>query len=168
MNLTSSSKHFKVTDRDRGASKLLAKLLEQGALKVGILGDAAAEPHKDKDGEPSDLSVAQIGEIHEFGLGVPRRSFLAGWAVEREPEIKNVILRGGRALALGKVESVRVLLEQVGSWSVGSIQQRMAQNIPPPLAESTIKRKGSSVALIDTEQLRSSISYQVDIEAARR
>lgn len=52
-------------------------------------------------------------------------------------------------------------LERVGLWAQGSIQQRISDGIPPPNAESTIRRKGSSTPLIDTGQLRTSIKYRV-------
>ena len=41
-------------------------------------------------------------------------------------------------------------------------EAKIASNIPPALAPETIERKGSSVALIDTGQLRSSITWQVE------
>jgi hypothetical protein len=110
----------------------------------------------------SELTVGEIAAIHEFGLGTaPRRSFLADWADEKRDEINAIAVKAGRAVARGTLTGEDAL-EQIGAWAVGSIQERMASNIPPPLAPATIKRKGSSVALIDTGQLRSSISYRVD------
>jgi hypothetical protein len=148
----------KIKDTDKGAQKYVARLLADGALSVGVLGGDASAKH-----EESDLTVADVAEIHEFGLGsAPRRSFLAGWADENKEQITTVVIKGGQALARGKVETVDQLLEQIGVWAVGGIQTRMANNIPPPLAPQTIQRKGSSVALIDTGQLRSSISYRVE------
>jgi hypothetical protein len=147
----------KITDTDKGAQKRLAKLLADGALSVGVLGGDASASHED-----SELTIGEVAEIHELGLGsAPRRSFLSDWVDEKRPEIENVIVRGGRAVARGKADVAQVL-EQIGVWAVGSIQERMANNIPPPLAPETIKRKGSSVALIDTGQLRSSITYRVE------
>ena len=148
----------RISDTDRGA-KRLAKLLADGALSVGVLGGDAGKSHED-----SDLTVGEVAEIHEFGLGTaPRRSFLAGWVDEKKDEITNVIIRGARAVASRKLTRV-ALLEQIGSWAVGSIQERISNGIEPPLAEQTIKRKGSSVPLIDTGQLRASISYRVELD----
>jgi len=189
---------------DKGANKLLQRLLKKGALSVGILesggtyqdnGGPASQMHeakdetqriKDvfagfgKDGRPlkkknlseyqksrknpgTALTIGEIAAIHEFGLGsCPRRSFLAGWVDENGDKIRQVVKAGAAALVSGKLSSPLQFLNQVGGWSVGQIQQRMAANIPPPLAPETIKRKGSSVALIDTGQLRSSITYRID------
>lgn len=146
-----------IKDRDLGATKLLARLLADGALSVGVLGSEAAAQHED-----TDLTVAEVAEIHEFGLGsAPRRSFLAGWFDEKRDEIENVVVKGGRALARGKL-TMPALLEQIGGWAVGSIQERISNNIPPPNAAETIKRKGSSVPLIAKGQLRASITYRVE------
>lgn len=172
----------KVTDTDKGARKLLQRLLKNGALSVGVLAEDAGKTHEaketvdkikdvfkgfDSDGKASGkavaLTIGEIAEIHEFGLGsCPRRSFLAGWVDEKQDEIKRVVDAGAQALVSGRLDSPLQFLNQVGAWAVGSIQRRMSENIPPPLAPATIKRKGSSVALIDTGQLRSSISYRVD------
>lgn len=147
----------RISDTDRGA-KRLAKLLADGALSVGVLGGDASKAHED-----SDLTVGEIAEIHEFGLGTaPRRSFLADWVDEKKDEISEVIVKGSRALARGKVPSMPALLEQIGGWAVGSIQERISNGIEPPNAPATIQRKGSSVPLIDKGQLRASISYRVE------
>ena len=155
-----------IKDKDRGAQALLRRLLEKGALSVGILaGEAERVPHKtaEREGENASITIGEIAEIHEFGLGsAPRRSFLADWVDQKRDEIETVIVKGGQALARGRVPSVSALLEQIGAWAVGSIQDRISNNIPPPLAPATIKRKGSSVSLIDTGQLRSSITYRVE------
>lgn len=159
----------RIRDTDRGATKLLARLLAHGALSVGVLGSDAAKVHEDESNfgegfgqKSSSLTIGELAEIHEFGLGsVPRRSFLAGWVDDKREELVNVIVKGGRALARGKLTAPK-LLEQIGLWAVGSIQERMANGIAPGLARETIRRKGSSVPLIDTGQLRSSISHRVD------
>lgn len=163
----------KIKDTDKGAAKMLQRLLKDGALSVGILAEDASKPHTAKEsvdrikdifaGPDASLTIGEIAEIHEFGLGTaPRRSFLADWADENTTEIKIVVQRGAQALVLGKLSTPLQFLNQVGAWAVGSIQKRMAGNIPPPLSPVTIRRKGSSIALIDTGQLRSSITYRVD------
>src|SRR5262245_20440620 len=69
---------MRISDKDRGAAARITALLDQGVLKVGILEAEAAEEHEDADG----ATVGEIAEIHEFGLGVPQRSFLRGWVDE--------------------------------------------------------------------------------------
>lgn len=137
-----------------------AKRLAKGGFKSSREEIKRLNGKKNTAGE---LTIGEIAAIHEFGLGTaPRRSFLADWAEENRDKIARVVIKGGQALAARRFSSPIQFLEQLGAWSVGQVQKRMASNIPPPLSPSTIKRKGSSVALIDTGQLRSSISYRVD------
>jgi hypothetical protein len=150
-------KGMTISDRDLGARDLIVRMLEQGAMRVGVSEASGAQPH----GEDGKITVGEIATIHEFGLGVPRRSFLSDWFDERRAELENMIVRAGRAVVLNKL-TVPEALEQLGLWCVGSIQTRIAENIPPPLAPETIARKGSSVALIDKGQLRASITHEVN------
>lgn len=161
-------------------NKLLARLLNKGALSVGILAGEAAKTHEAKTseariadvfkgfdsegkGKSEALTIGEIASIHEFGLGsCPQRSFLQGWADENPGLINTTVRKGAEALARGALNSPLQFLNQFGSWAVGQVQVRMAQSIPPPLAPETIRRKGSSVTLIDTGQLRASITFRVD------
>ncbi len=151
--------HAKVSDKDNGYAALLGRLRkasETTRLTVGIHeseGAAAAE-----DG----ATVAEIGTYHEFGLGVPQRSFIADWADETEDEHKAQLAQMAKAVVDGKVDSLEHGLERLGNRYVGEVQKRIAEGIEPELAESTIKAKGSSVPLINTGQLRSAISFYVN------
>ena len=52
--------------------------------------------------------------------------------------------------------------EDIGMTLENEIRLKILSNVPPPLKESTIKRKGSSATLIDSGQMLASISHQVD------
>lgn len=176
-----------VKDTDKGFAVLLARVAgaKSFSLTIGIHeaeGARAYEPPvrekvnekakskgakgkktkaEEKPKKESDMTLAELGEIHEFGLGVPQRSFLGDWVDETEKE-KNDQLRGvARALVAGEIESIEDGFEQLGNLYVAQVQKRIADNIPPPLSPLTIKMKGSSVPLIDTGQLRSAITYKV-------
>ena len=146
----------KVTDRDRGYAALMKRLkAEKLSLTVGVHEAEGSEPHGD------EMTVADLATIHEFGLGhVPERSFLRAWADEQAEEIKKDLGGIGKAVAEGKLTAEQGL-ERFGSLAVGQIQQRIVAGIDPPLAEETVKRKGSSTPLVDTGQLKSSITYVV-------
>lgn len=136
-----------------GAATLEAiqKLLAGHDLKVGILGGI----HKPEGGEES-IPLPVLGAIHEFGLGVPQRSFLRGYVNEHRQDINEATLR----LLKSRGPSTETL-EVIGQWIVGQIQKRIANRIAPPLSPVTIRVKGSDVPLIDTGQLRAGISYKV-------
>jgi len=107
------------------------------------------------------MTVGTLAEIHEFGLGVPQRSFLRAWADADRTKIN----RAWGSLLRKVLKSELTLdqaLEQFGIWAQGQVQQFIADSrVEPPLDPRTIDAKGSSTPLIDTGQLRSSITYEV-------
>lgn len=147
-----------VKDTDRGFRNLIRALGKDKelVLTVGVHGPEGGVP---AEGD-SRLTVTEVATIHEYGLGVPERSFIRGWADETRTENEDNLRKIAEAVVKGKFD-LRTGLERYGLRCVGSVQRRISGNIPPPLAQVTIDRKGSSVALIDTGQLRSSIRHQV-------
>ncbi len=53
---------------------------------------------------------------------------------------------------------IQQALTKLGMTLERAMKQKITSNIPPPLKPDTIKRKGSSVALIDTGLMRSLIA----------
>lgn len=145
-----------VRDEDRGYKALVETVFKFGkpVVHVGILEADGGEDH-------GGMTVAEVAAIHEFGLGVPERSFLRAWFDENEDRAREAIRRLLVSVIAGK-RTKEQALELFGQWAQGEIQARIAAGIPPGLAESTIAKKGSSVPLIDTGQLRSAISYMID------
>jgi hypothetical protein len=146
----------RIADIDRGFRPLLKRIREfKGGATVSV--GVNDEPHAG-----SDLSNAELGAIHEFGLGtVPERSFLRGWVDEQQGSIRGKL----RGLATGIIfrfftrESV---LDNFGQWAVGEVRQRIRDHIPPPLEDETVRRKGGEdTPLLDTEQLINAIEYEV-------
>ena len=149
-----------VIDRDKGLKDLTAKVKASKdlILTVGVHGEEGGQSHEGGEGA---LTVADIATVHEYGLGnSPERSWLRGWADENDAANKEVLRKIGAAVVKRRF-SANVGLERAGNLFVAQIQTRIAGNIPPPLAPATITKKGSSVALIDKGQFRSSIRYQV-------
>ncbi len=54
------------------------------------------------------------------------------------------------------------LSNDIGMQIENAIREKILSNVPPPLKEATIKRKRSSVTLIDTGQMLASISHQIN------
>ena len=146
-----------VTVKDRGARQVVRSVGAASGkgpvLQVGLQGAKGLARH-----EGTALSVAEVALFHEFGLGVPERSWLRGWFDEHKSEIEEDLRKVTRGILLARFTKERGL-EILGLKYVGQIQQRITSNIPPALAPSTIARKGSSVALVDTGQLKSAITY---------
>lgn len=150
---------IKVTDN--GAARVLRVTNQRGKsfVTVGVLGREGSKPA----GKGSPITVAQVAEWAEFGIGQPERSWLRGWVDSNEGLIFDRIERETRAVLQGKRTQAQAL-KRIGVWLQGEVQLNIA-NFPDnglePNAPSTIERKGSSVPLINTGQLRSSITHKV-------
>ena len=59
-------------------------------------------------------------------------------------------------------ETLLELSEDIGMKIENAIRLKILSNVPPPLKEATIKRKGSSQTLIDTGQMLASISHSIN------
>jgi hypothetical protein len=145
----------KITVKDNGA-KALQKAIAAGApvVDVGILGTKAGKAHGKR------ATVADIAGYQEFGTKhIPARPFISGWFDKHASELDELLQALAKALVEGKITREQYV-KLLGNKAVGEIQKYIATNIPPPLLPATIKRKGSSVALIDTGVLRSSITFR--------
>ena len=141
--------------KDNGASKVLATVgsfsSRAPAIDVGVIGESTSREE--------GLTNAIIAEIHELGLGVPERSWLRAWIDENQKEIQSTLDLLNRQVAQGRITSDQYA-HRFGAWAVSQIQARISARIDPPLAQSTIDRKGSSVPLIDSGQFRTSINHR--------
>jgi hypothetical protein len=148
----------KIRQRDRGYRKLV-KELAGGEITVGVLGQKAEEPHPD-----SELTVGQLAAVHELGLGVPERSWLRSWIDGNQRRIEQLSEQVWENISSGRL-SRKVALEQMAATLVQEIQENVLQGgITPPLAESTITRKGHDTPLVDTKTLVSAIDYELKLK----
>ena len=108
-------------------------------------------------------AVATIGARHEYGAGVPRRSFLRVPFTTKKDELTKVIAkqfadvfeRGKSAeQALGLIGTVAVNISK-GAFTTRGYGEW------PDITQATKDAKGSSQVLIDTGILRGSITYVV-------
>ena len=148
-------------------------------VQIGIFADTERE-----GGAP----MLVIAAANEFGAKIPKQFKTThvqgpmGSAKERDESAKWIIipersyLRAGfdahadeihgkmehlLGLVLEGKSTGRHALNVLGGFVATRIQAYLTDLKTPPLAESTIKRKGSSNPLIDTGQLRDSITWQV-------
>ncbi len=139
-----------VRDVDKGFAAFVKGCEASNGLtiKVGIHSEAPGE-------------VLEKAEANEYGTEtIPARPFVSGWADEnREAAVAEIKAVLARALKSGKDPTQA--LEVSALKFQGQMQQRIADGIDPPNAESTVARKGSSTPLIDTGELRSSVLGKV-------
>lgn len=146
---------------DRGARAVLRATGDRRrhTVEVGVFGS------EKKRGSPT-ITVAQVAEWAEYGIGQPQRSWLRAWVDANEDLINQRIDRETREVLSGK-RTQEQAIKRIGVWLQGEIQLNIA-NFPDngfePNAESTIARKGSSTPLIATGQLRSSITHRTGVE----
>jgi len=150
----------RIIDRDRGYKALLARVRKAArgrTVKVGVLSGEGGAPAGD-----GAKSVLDVATFHEFGIGHnPERSFVRAWADANKDE--HITLE--RKLAESVVEgsnTIESALEKMGLLLAASMQANIRSGVGPANAESTIDRKGSSSQLIDTGQLVSAISHEVE------
>ena len=153
--------------------KKLINALERGKsarVHVGILGDS--KPRKGKG-----LSNAEIGARHEFGVGVPQRSFLR---MPLETRLRGEIEKSGTGrfnsytmrLVL-QAGSSKILLERLGKCAEFVIADAFGTEgfgTWAPWSETTRRIKAEKVAagkintlqiLVESQQLRNSILSEV-------
>ena len=142
-----------ITDK-RAKFDALLKALNVPAvdLRVGIFSGAGTEP----EGQ----TVAEVATYHEFGYGVPQRSFLRAYLEQEQEKVLDDLTKQLQSVVDGK-RSLKTALNRVGLVVVAGIKERISNRIEPALAAETIKRKGSDVPLINTGQLRNSIVHKV-------
>lgn len=142
---------------------LRAKLRGVGKMRVrvGVLESGAANTmHAD-----GVTTMAELMAIHEFGApraNIPARAPLRTTFGEAEgfQELTGFLFRIARAILADKLEPVTAL-SRLGAWAVGKVQARIVMGLPPPLRPATVAAKGSSAPLIDTGQLKASITWEL-------
>jgi hypothetical protein len=160
----SSGTADRLTSAGEEILKIAKQLKEKPHVKVGILEkDFSLEKKKDAESKSDDWpqTVGAVGVYNEWGTeNIPERSFMRSTFDEKRDEWIKVTEQLRKATVAMKM-TVKRALGLIGAMIQGDIQKKISSSVPPPNAESTIARKGSSTTLIDTEQMRGSIHFEV-------
>jgi hypothetical protein len=160
----------KITDKDKGWRALkdrVLRLSRPGAFTlVGVQGSHAAAQHPS-----APMTYASLATIHEFGkvihkkdgseVVIPQRSFIRAAIDEHAVKLQRTATAVGQGVLLGKF-SVHQALELLGQQATGIMKKRIADRISPANRPSTIARKGSDVPLIDSGELRGTITHKAE------
>lgn len=138
---------------------LQKQLKTRFSIKVGILGADGSKNRKE------GINNAELGAIHEFGSisrNIPRRSFLFEPINQKLPDV----IKG-----LGKdyfndlaAEDLEKFFKNLGLECEGIVDDAFATRgfgKWAPNTPATVRAKGSDAPLIDTGQLRRSITSKV-------
>lgn len=147
----------KVVDRDLGWKRIQRDLEDLGkkSVEVGIQSDAGI----DKEGNP----IIERAVTNEFGdpkQRIPERSFVRSSFDEKQGELADITSKLTGAVIDGKMtpNEAAVLL---GQKHENDIREKITTLSTPPNSPYTIAQKGSSNPLIDTDQMRASVRYEV-------
>ena len=133
-------------------------------VKVGIFGNKS--PRGSVDGKKQTLTNAELGLIHELGSiarHIAPRSFLRMPLSLKAKEIQEKAFIGAPELI--RSGNIRKILSNLGKACEIYIQQAFATGgfgNWKDIKQGTKSRKGSDAILIDTAQLRRSITSKVD------
>ena len=149
------------------------KEFKESVIKVGLPEKVGGAIH-----EGSDLTVAQIGAVHEYGSpenNIPKRSFIREPLINEEKKITNFIKSRFSAVGSNSM-SAKKALEQIGNMGASISKGSFTKNNWEANSDITInggwmikngksffvKGKKKSTPLIDSGQLRNSITYVVE------
>ena len=131
------------------------KIATTHEVNIGIAQDIGQYPNGEK--------VVDVGRRHEFGIGVPRRSFLRMPFIVKQKTIDKAIATSWKKITDGKSTA----LKEFGI--LGIIGQNISKDAFATggfgkwekLKPATVKAKGSDEILLDTSKLVQSITNWV-------
>jgi len=106
--------------------------------------------------------IAARATANEFGLGnCPERSVFRAAMAEHKELFATHAAQGYGDVLTGKA-TARDVYESLGMMMHERIVNKMNEQIPPPLAASTVKKKGTDKTWIDTGETRGSVTHKVE------
>lgn len=142
----------------RGGTKLAAalsaiakQLSRPETVRVGFLEGATY---------PDGTSVAMVAAVNEYGApsrGIPPRPFFRNMIADKSQEWPEAL---GKTLQATGLDQTRAL-ELMGQGVAAQLRDSIVKTDSPPLAQSTIDRKGSSKPLVDSGHMLNSVDYEV-------
>lgn len=136
--------------------KAFLNAVSKQQLHVGFL-----EGHKYEEDENGNAPfVAEVAIWNEFGTAnTPARPFM-------QPTFDNQKFRWQKVVNTSILNALKNnnpegIFNVLGSTVVGDIQKAISQVTEPALAESTIKQKGHSKPLVDSDYMKTSVKYEL-------
>ena len=131
------------------------KIATTHEVNIGIAQDIGQYPNGEK--------VVDVGRRHEFGIGVPRRSFLRMPFIVKQKTIDKAIATSWKKIVEGKNQTIKEF------GILGIIGQNISKDAFATggfgkwekLKPATVKAKGSDEILLDTSKLVQSITNWV-------
>ena len=131
------------------------KIATTHEVNIGIAQDIGQYPNGEK--------IVDVGRRHEFGIGVPRRSFLRMPFIEKQNIIDKAIatswkkITDGKSTALKEFGILGIVGQNISKDAFASGGFGKWEKLKP----ATVKAKGSAEILLDTSKLVQSITNWV-------
>ncbi len=132
-------------------------------IKIGLIESTSSR-------SLGELSNPEIGLINEYGTSgtsvvgsdtggdIPARPFLRTTMQMHRRKYEKMLARAVKN-QLEKGTSLDADMGLIGQQAAADMKKVARSNMPPPNAEYTIKKKGSSKTLVDSGQMINAISY---------
>lgn len=132
----------------------IRKLAEQEVL-VGFPAETTERDKAEQDDE--GITNAALGYIHDNGMpeqNIPARPFMAPGIARANDAITRGLFGAARRTLMGVPGAAEAGLHTVGLKAKLAIQNAINEGVPPPLADSTLRRraaKGRKGAILELE-----------------
>jgi len=128
--------------------------IENTSIKVGFPAVKKETHSEDNQG----VSAVFKATVNNFGLGVPKRPFMAISFAKNKNTYKKLILK-----ELGKIEKLDFtkFANKLGILGQGHVQKEIIALRSPANNPATISAKGSSNPLINTGHMLQSVTFSV-------
>ena len=137
----------------KGASVTVGLHEEEGAAVKKVWGMKTLKSGEEKPVRVASITKQTLAEVlsdHEFGVGVPRRSVVADWFDEAEPQLKKRLERAA-LYAIRQGRPVGSLLMDMGKWAARNMRSRIRKGIAPALSEHRkLEKARAGVGALDT------------------
>lgn len=117
----------------------------------------------EREGNSEPITNAELMFIHTNGSpvrNIPKRPTIEPTIEENKERISEMFKKAVNKVLANKGDG-RADLEKIGLWTVNKIKAKFGSDELVPNAPSTIAQKGDNNPLIDTGQLRNSITYVI-------
>lgn len=130
--------------------------------KLDLLVGVPQEKTK-REGNSEPITNAELMFIHTNGSpirNIPKRPTIEPTVEENKERISEMFKKAVNKVLANRGDG-RADLEKIGLWTVNKIKAKFGSDELVPNAPSTIAQKGDNNPLIDTGQLRNSITYVI-------
>lgn len=150
------ARNKKTKDTDKGYRRILKDLGASDRSQVTVGFHA-----KDVQRDNSDLNVAEIAAIHEFGSEdgvIPERSFIRSTVDDNSQKYRKFVVESFLLMIRGKLSPITAL-DRIGIRIRDDVKRKIVTLREPANTIETIVAKGSANPLIDSGTMLSRVKH---------